>query len=151
MEFFLIIVHVLAALGITGLVLIQQGKGADMGAAFGSGASQTMFGSAGTGNALSKSTTWLAVMFFATSLSLALIARQRADQGVDDNILIQDLDQLQGVIQQSAPAAPVDNDVPAVVPNDIPAPVEESVETVNENSAVNENTLETTPQETDNP
>lgn len=114
MEFFLIIVHVLAALGITGLVLIQQGKGADMGAAFGSGASQTMFGSVGTGNVLSKSTTWLAVVFFATSLALALIARQRADQGVDDNILIQNFDQLQEVIQESAPPAAADTDVPNV-------------------------------------
>jgi preprotein translocase subunit SecG len=146
MEFFIIIVHVLAALGIIGLVLIQQGKGADMGAAFGSGASQTMFGSAGTGNVLSKSTTWLAVMFFATSLALALLARQRADQGVTDNLLIQNVDQLQSVIQESAAPAPLDNDVPAVAPSDIPVAVEEIEESVNENSAENENTLEQTQQ-----
>jgi preprotein translocase subunit SecG len=146
MEFFIIIVHVLAALGIIGLVLIQQGKGADMGAAFGSGASQTMFGSAGTGNVLSKSTTWLAVMFFATSLALALLARQRADQGVTDNLLIQNVDQLQSVIQESAAPAPLDNDVPAVAPSDIPVAVEEIEESVNENSVENENTLEQTQQ-----
>ncbi|MEY4641731.1 MAG: hypothetical protein RLZZ227_1725 [Pseudomonadota bacterium] len=51
MESLIIFVHVIAAIGITGLVLIQHGKGADMGASFGSGASQTMFGSVGSGNA----------------------------------------------------------------------------------------------------
>jgi preprotein translocase subunit SecG len=78
MEQLIIVVHVMAAVAIIGLVLIQHGKGADMGASFGSGASQTIFGSAGTGNALTKSTTWLAIIFFATSLGLAVYARQHA-------------------------------------------------------------------------
>lgn len=107
MESFLIVVHVLAALAITGLVLIQQGKGADVGAAFGGGASQTIFGSVGTGNVLTKSTTWLTVVFFATSLSLALIAREQANRGIDEGLLIRNADQLQNV----APA-PADSDVP---------------------------------------
>jgi len=64
MESIIILVHVIAAIAITGLVLIQQGKGADMGASFGSGASQTIFGSSGSGNALTKSTSIMAVVFF---------------------------------------------------------------------------------------
>ncbi|MDY6982657.1 MAG: preprotein translocase subunit SecG [Pseudomonadota bacterium] len=89
MESLIIVVHVLAAIGITGLVLIQHGKGADMGASFGSGASQTIFGSVGSGNALTKSTSWLATVFFATSLVLALFAKQQAGQSITDDGLIQ--------------------------------------------------------------
>jgi len=109
MESMIIIVHVVVAIAITGLVLIQQGKGADMGASFGSGASQTIFGSTGTGNVLSKSTSWLAVIFFATSLGLALLARQQAGQGVDQGSLIQNLDQLE-ILRSTTPA----QDIPQV-------------------------------------
>ena len=67
----LLIVQILVALGIIGLVLIQHGKGADAGAAFGGGASGTVFGSRGSGNFLTKLTSVLAVVFFANSLMLA--------------------------------------------------------------------------------
>lgn len=67
----LLIVQILVALGIIGLVLIQHGKGADAGAAFGGGASGTVFGSKGSGNFLTKLTTGLAVVFFSNSLMLA--------------------------------------------------------------------------------
>ena len=67
----LLIVQILVALGIIGLVLIQHGKGADAGAAFGGGASGTVFGSKGSGNFLTKLTTGLAILFFANSLMLA--------------------------------------------------------------------------------
>ena len=70
-------VHVLSALGIIGLVLIQHGKGADMGAAFGSGASGSLFGATGSANFLSRTTAILAVVFFLTSLSLAYVASNR--------------------------------------------------------------------------
>ncbi len=69
-----LIFHVIAALMIIGLVLIQQGKGADIGAAFGSGASNTVFGSQGSGGFLFKLTGGLAALFFATSLGLGYIA-----------------------------------------------------------------------------
>jgi preprotein translocase subunit SecG len=69
-----LIVHVLAAIGVIGLVLVQHGKGADMGAAFGSGASGSLFGSTGSANFLSRTTSVLAAVFFITSLSLAYIA-----------------------------------------------------------------------------
>ncbi|MDI9818940.1 MULTISPECIES: preprotein translocase subunit SecG [unclassified Legionella] len=67
----ILMVHVLVALALIGLVLIQHGKGADIGAAFGSGASSTVFGSQGTGNFLFKLTGGLALTFFITSLSLS--------------------------------------------------------------------------------
>ena len=78
MESLIIIIHVLAAIAVTVLVLLQRGKGAEMGASFGSGASQTLFGSTGSGNVLTKSTTVFAIIFFVTSLSLAVFARQSA-------------------------------------------------------------------------
>ena len=64
-------VHVLAGLGVIGLVLMQHGKGADMGAAFGSGASGSLFGSSGSANFLSRTTAALAAVFFVTSLGLS--------------------------------------------------------------------------------
>jgi len=77
MEQIILVVHLLVALGIIGLIMIQQGKGADMGASFGAGASQTLFGSSGSGNALTRSTSWLVAAFFATSFGLAVIADQK--------------------------------------------------------------------------
>ena len=74
----IIIVHVLIALAIIGLILIQQGKGAEMGASFGAGSSQTMFGAAGSGNVLTKATALLSAMFFVTSFALALVAKEHA-------------------------------------------------------------------------
>ena len=70
----LLTVHILVALVIIGLVLMQHGKGADMGAAFGSGASGSLFGSSGSANFLSRMTGGLAAVFFMTSLSLAYVA-----------------------------------------------------------------------------
>lgn len=67
-------VHILVALAIIGLVLMQHGKGADMGAAFGSGASGSLFGATGSANFLSRTTGVLAAVFFTTSLTLAYIA-----------------------------------------------------------------------------
>lgn len=73
----LLIIHILVAISIVGLVLLQHGKGADMGAAFGSGASSTVFGSQGTGSFLFKLTGGLVVTFFITSVMLsAIVAKQ---------------------------------------------------------------------------
>ncbi|MBP7202397.1 MAG: preprotein translocase subunit SecG [Propionivibrio sp.] len=69
-----LVVHILAALGVIGLVLVQHGKGADMGAAFGSGASGSLFGATGSANFLSRTTAVLATVFFVTSLLLAYVA-----------------------------------------------------------------------------
>ncbi len=69
----LLTVHIIVALAIIGLVLMQHGKGADMGAAFGSGASGSLFGASGSANFLSRTTGVLAAVFFVTSLSLAYL------------------------------------------------------------------------------
>lgn len=82
METIVIVVHVLASLAIIGLILLQQGKGAEMGASFGAGASQTLFGSQGSGNFFSRMTAFIAVVFFATSFALAVIAKEKTQ--VDD-------------------------------------------------------------------
>jgi preprotein translocase subunit SecG len=109
METLIIVFHVLAALSIIGLILIQQGKGADMGASFGSGASQTLFGSRGSGNALTRSTAILATLFFATSLALSVVAKNKAEHA--------------GAIDfSSAPPAPTTNvPAPAKTVDDIPS------------------------------
>ena len=73
----ILVVHVLVAIGVIGLVLIQQGKGADAGASFGGGASATVFGSQGSGSFLTRATGILATVFFITSLSLAYISTQK--------------------------------------------------------------------------
>lgn len=77
----ILVIHILAAIGVIGLVLVQHGKGADMGAAFGSGASGSLFGSTGSANFLSRSTAVLAAVFFVTSLSLAFIASNKPRTG----------------------------------------------------------------------
>jgi preprotein translocase subunit SecG len=79
----ILMIHVLVAVVLIGLVLIQHGKGADIGAAFGSGASNTLFGSQGTGGFLFKLTGGLAMTFFVTSLMLSYLVStqyQKADQ-----------------------------------------------------------------------
>jgi len=78
METLLWVVHVVAALGVIGLVLMQHGKGADMGAAFGSGASGSLFGSSGSANFLSRATAVLASVFFITSMGLTYISSHKA-------------------------------------------------------------------------
>jgi preprotein translocase subunit SecG len=76
MESVLVVVHLFLAIGLVGLILIQHGKGADMGAAFGSGASASVFGARGASNFLSRTTGILAALFFVTSLTLAYFAMQ---------------------------------------------------------------------------
>src|SRR5213595_316188 len=70
----LIVLHILTALAIIGLVLLQHGKGADMGSGFGGGASGSLFGATGSANFLSRTTAVLAAVFFASSLGLAYLA-----------------------------------------------------------------------------
>lgn len=78
-ETLVVVIHVVIAVALVGLVLIQQGKGANAGAAFGGGASQTVFGSEGSSSFLVRATTLLAIVFFVTSFSLAVFAKQRAE------------------------------------------------------------------------
>jgi preprotein translocase subunit SecG len=77
METLILILHVLAALCVIGLVLLQHGKGADMGAAFGSGSAGSLFGSSGSANFLSRTTGILAAVFFLTSLGLTYVSSHK--------------------------------------------------------------------------
>ncbi len=101
----LLAVQMLTALGMIGLILIQHGKGADMGAAFGSGSSGSLFGASGSANFLSRTTAVLAAVFFACTLSLAYFGydAQPADSG--------------SVLERAAPATPAAPPSPA---NQIP-------------------------------
>lgn len=97
-------VHILVGLGVIGLVLMQHGKGADMGAAFGSGSSGSLFGATGSANFLSRMTAGLATAFFITSLMLAYMANQqpaKAGGSVMDSV------KTEAVV----PATPVQQDV----------------------------------------
>jgi preprotein translocase subunit SecG len=94
MELFVLIVHITVALGIIGLVLVQHGKGADVGAAFGSGSAGSVFGSAGSANFLSRLTAVLAVVFFLTSMGLTWLSLTR---GVNKGVM-------------ATPAAPAQSD-----------------------------------------
>lgn len=109
MEQIVLIIHIMAAVGLIGLILIQHGKGAEAGASFGSGASQTIFGSQGSGNFLTRATAILVTVFFITSLALGYLASHR--------VQLKDLDELLKNVQP-APAAKEqiekDNDIPQV-------------------------------------
>ena len=78
MQVAVLVVHVLTALGLVGLVLLQHGKGADMGAAFGSGSAGSLFGSSGSSNFLSRSTAIFALIFFLSSMGLSYLSFDRA-------------------------------------------------------------------------
>jgi preprotein translocase subunit SecG len=78
MESVVLVFHVLIAIAMIGLILLQQGKGAEMGASFGAGASQTVFGAAGSAGFMTKATAFLAALFFMTSLGLAVYAKKHA-------------------------------------------------------------------------
>ena len=102
MHTIIVVVQVLSALAIIGLVLIQHGKGADMGAAFGSGASGSLFGASGSSNFLSRFTAVAAAIFFIATLALAFLGSRPATGtgGVMDKL------PASGIPAQSAPATP---------------------------------------------
>ncbi|MDR2111818.1 MAG: preprotein translocase subunit SecG [Candidatus Accumulibacter sp.] len=108
----ILMVHVVAALGIIGLVLVQHGKGADMGAAFGSGASGSLFGATGSANFLSRTTAVLAVIFFLTSLSLAYLASNssRTSGSVMPDTVQSPPASTPGPAAGESPGSPVDSD-----------------------------------------
>jgi preprotein translocase subunit SecG len=83
----IVVVQVVSALAIIGLVLVQHGKGADMGAAFGSGASGSLFGASGSSNFLSKSTAVAAAIFFASTLTLAYFGTSRPHASVGGGVM----------------------------------------------------------------
>jgi preprotein translocase subunit SecG len=107
MKEILFVIHILTAVGIIVFVLLQQGKGTDIGAAFGGGASQTLFGARGSANFLSRTTAILAMIFFVTSLALAVIySRQSGERARSITEQV--------VPVESAPAVPEAPAAPAV-------------------------------------
>ena len=133
MEQIILVVHLLVSLAIIGLIMVQRGKGSDIGASFGAGASQTLFGSAGNVNALTKATAWLVTVFFATSFGLAVIADSRTaseddlgfDLPVDVLAAPEPSDELPTMEAQTAPEAV--SDLP-VLESDIDSAVDSADE-----------------------
>jgi preprotein translocase subunit SecG len=105
MTTFLIIIHVIVSIALIMIILLQTGKGADMGAAFGGGSSQTLFGSTGSSTFLSKATTVAAVVFMITSLGLAYISGNSTKSSIMMN-------EKAPIEQQAAPAAPEESPQP---------------------------------------
>ncbi|WOJ98046.1 preprotein translocase subunit SecG [Congregibacter brevis] len=103
-EQLVLVTHLLLSLAIIGLIILQQGKGADAGASFGAGASQTVFGSTGSGNVLTRATAWMVTLFFVTSFGLAIIAKNKTAT-VDEFVI--------PVPTNSAPTT-LDSDIQAV-------------------------------------
>jgi len=113
MKEILLVIHMISAVGIVIFVLLQQGKGADAGAAFGGGggASQTLFGARGSANFMSRTTAVLAIIFFSVSLALAVVySRQSAQSGRS----ITDQAAPAQTTVPAAPAAPATPEAPAV-------------------------------------
>lgn len=107
MQTLILIGHVLIGLALIGLVLIQHGKGADAGAAFGSGSSGTVFGARGAATFLQKLTGWLVVAFFATSLLLAyVINTSHGPSSVVNSVPVSKTDSGMGTAPNSQKAAP---------------------------------------------
>jgi preprotein translocase subunit SecG len=114
MENIVLVIHVLAALGVIALVLLQHGKGADMGASFGSGASGSLFGVTGSSNFMSRATAICVVVFFATSLTLAYMASHKSTGGSVIKSSVVNVEKTAPVAKpaETTPAAPVADDVP---------------------------------------
>lgn len=117
MEQLILIAHLLIAFAIIGLILLQQGKGAEMGASFGAGASQTLFGSTGSGNVLTRATAILATAFFLTSFGLAIIAKEGASTEPELAIPLPTVEQDQPAMEAVEPV--VETDLP-VLEEDVP-------------------------------
>ncbi|HEB28632.1 MAG TPA: preprotein translocase subunit SecG [Porticoccus sp.] len=125
MEKIILIVHLLTALAIIGMILLQQGKGAEAGASFGSGASQTVLGSAGGWNFFSKATGILATVFFITSFGLAVIAKDLAKVG---DVILPELEAVQRSLESAVP----DVETIATITDDIPVLEDEVTESSQE-------------------
>lgn len=113
----ILVVQMLSALAMIGLILIQHGKGADMGAAFGSGGSGSLFGATGGANFLSRTTAVLAALFFCCTLGLTLLGNYKPSASLG----------VMGAAQQSAPAAAAPASAPAAAAASASAPAAPAV------------------------
>ena len=116
----LIVVYLIVAICLIGLVLIQQGKGADMGASFGAGSSATVFGAGGSGNFLTKMTTWLAIGFFVISLVLGNLTANRTKAVEEWNDLSQPVSE-QTIATDAIPDESAEPKAIESVNSDVPA------------------------------
>lgn len=106
----LLIAFLLVAIGLIGLIMLQQGKGADMGASFGAGASATLFGSSGSANFMSRTTAIFAILFFVISLALGnLTGKQIQPKGVFDDLSVPATEKTQTPVKPAAPGSDVPN------------------------------------------
>jgi len=121
MQTLVVVVHVIVAVAIVALVLLQQGKGADAGASFGAGASQTVFGSSGSGNFLVKATTIAATIFFVTSLSLAIFARSQSGVATPSGLPIANPALLEQRVTEQSDVPALEDDEPVATQSDIPS------------------------------
>jgi preprotein translocase subunit SecG len=110
MEQIVLVIHIVAAIGVIGLVLIQHGKGADAGAAFGGGTSGSLFGVSGSSNLLSRATALFVVIFFSTSLSLAYMASHKDSGSVINTQTI--ADEVAVEVEKEAAPASITDDIP---------------------------------------
>lgn len=126
----LLAIQVVTSLSIIVLVLLQQGKGADMGSSFGSGSAGSLFGSSGAANFLSRTTKWVAVLFFVSTLGLAYVAHHTGNSILDGGLM--------GDFQsQPAPAAPAASEaVPSVPGSDAQSAVPQAPEAASSVPAV---------------
>jgi len=132
MQSFLLVAQVLISISLIALILLQHGKGADAGAAFGSGASSTVFGSTGSASFLSRSTGILATLFFAVSLSLSVMAHRQTEE---QNLLEKYANptEQEAVTKLKEGTEATTTDVPAVPASDVPnVPVPPAVESKTE-------------------
>jgi len=164
METILTVVHLFLAIGLVGLILMQHGKGADAGAAFGSGASATVFGSQGSANFLSRTTGVFAALFFMTSLWLAYYSMQTTETeslmdavpaavdivpavdvnnsdipvipGLEQNGVESDMPAVESPIPNVEPDVPAVESSVSAIESSIPAPVEMPAETSNDMPAL---------------
>ena len=121
MQTLIVVIHVIVAIVIVGLVLLQQGKGADAGASFGAGASQTVFGASGSGNFLVKATTVAATIFFVTSLSLAIFARNQSGVGTTVGLPVVNQEILEETTTEQSDVPQLEDEVePTSNQNDVP-------------------------------
>jgi preprotein translocase subunit SecG len=131
----IIVVHVLLGLSVIGFVLIQQGKGADAGAAFGSASSGSVFGAQGASSFLSRTTAILATLFFATSLGLAILVGHQ-----DGEVDLMDKPEVEEVFADvplidGGDNTPATESVP-VLSNDVPATIIEDVQSTTETTEI---------------
>jgi len=155
MQEIILIVYLVVAIALVGIILIQQGKGAEMGASFGAGGANTVFGAAGSGNALTKTTTILAILFFAIALSISylnsepkiikdeIFDAEPAATKIDVNSELPPADVINESLEAAPPTDAASDAIDASEPADSKAAEADSSKAATQEPAAKENTEET--------